>query len=90
MMTMKAYAKKIQSDCGKALCPITSLLVIDDLGMVVDVLVKNGDLETVATVENYFDSRKLKKGQSLVRMIKSKTGAVLIQEDGGNWNRLPC
>ena len=89
MMSMKGYAKNIQSSTWNGLHPETSLLVVSELGTVVDVLVKNGDLETVATVENYFDYSKLGNDKYLIRMIKTDK-SVMIQEDGGNWTRLPC
>lgn len=89
MMTMKGYAKNIQSSKWIGLHPDTSLLVVNELGMVVDVLVKNGDLETVATVENYFDHSKLLDDQYLIRMIKTDK-ATMIQEDGGNWMTIPA
>lgn len=63
MKTLRGFGKEIIN--GKV-----SLVVVNELGMVVDVLIKNGDIDDVLTAEKWFAFDKLADDQYLYRMAR--------------------
>ena len=71
-----------------------SMAVMDETGIVKDVLIENVDVATVATIERYFDMKKLAEGEYLTVIYTSDKGLRFYKEidDAGEsgWFKIGC
>lgn len=89
-MTMKAFAKTIKSTDGHF---HYSLAVVNDLGIIEDVLLKSGDINQATDIEKWFAFDKLDDDQHLIRFLAGQNvNWQELEEDtvGGEWHLIPA